>query len=223
VDGAGSVSGSGAGAGSTMLRARKRRSLPVDVPTVKVKGRASGGKTWDKARWEAEWGERLSADVARRLREEEEDEKLKAALGQSDHYNDSLSETGNGNGAVKAPSTSESPRTHRSRRSSTHSTSSSQRSPAQRPTRRRRLSSFADPSKKPSPQVDPLHLPSLLLMSLSLLRPMQARLVRAVAAFSGRLARDGCVQVALVGGFCVGVGVGVVLGGVVGGGSGGEW
>ncbi|EIW79600.1 hypothetical protein CONPUDRAFT_166348 [Coniophora puteana RWD-64-598 SS2] len=225
--GPGSGAGSGAGAGSAVIRARKRRSLPVGAGTGK--GRAGGGKTWDKARWEAEWGERLSADVARRLREEEEDNSKTAeaeARDQSDH-------NGAGTGAVnKAPSASESPRTHRSRRLSTHSnyTSSSQRPPAQRPARRRRLSSLqvhTDPTKNPSssaPQVDPLHLPSLLLMSLSLLRPMQARLVRAVVAFSGRVARDGCVHVALLGGFCVGVGVGVVVGGVVSAGAGGgEW
>jgi len=55
----------------------------------------------------------------------------------------------------------------------------------------------------PHTPFDPLHLPSLLVLSLSLFAPLKER----VACALGRLR----VQLALVGGFCVGVGVGVCV------------
>jgi hypothetical protein len=55
---------------------------------------------------------------------------------------------------------------------------------------------------------DPLHLPSLLLFSLSLLGPLQNRLGRSIVAFVEALG-DYHVKVALVGGFCMGIGIGL--------------
>jgi len=57
----------------------------------------------------------------------------------------------------------------------------------------------------PAPHIpfDPLHLPSLLVLSLSLFAPLKERMACAM----GRLR----VHLALVGGFCVGVGVGVCV------------
>ncbi|KAF9457891.1 hypothetical protein BDZ94DRAFT_1325916 [Collybia nuda] len=57
---------------------------------------------------------------------------------------------------------------------------------------------------------DPLHLPSLVLFSISLLGPLRVRLGRTVVRVVDKLG-EASVQVALVGGFCVGVGVGVYL------------
>jgi hypothetical protein len=52
---------------------------------------------------------------------------------------------------------------------------------------------------------DPLHLPSLFVFSLSLFAPLKERVASAMGSLG--------VQVALLGGFCVGFGVGVCVGG----------
>ena len=72
---------------------------------------------------------------------------------------------------------------------------------------------------------DPLHLPSLLAFSISLLGPLKARIARmfsptqahtqnvevSVPGASGGGALDGGVAWVLVGAFCAGVGVGMLL------------
>lgn len=55
---------------------------------------------------------------------------------------------------------------------------------------------------------DPLHLPSLLLFSISLVGPLRSRVNESIRAMLESLA-EGRVQLALVGGFCLGLGVGV--------------
>jgi hypothetical protein len=52
---------------------------------------------------------------------------------------------------------------------------------------------------------DPLHLPSLFMFSVSLLGPLQSRVWGTIIAFAGE------VKLALVGGFCVGLGIGLFL------------
>jgi hypothetical protein len=58
--------------------------------------------------------------------------------------------------------------------------------------------------------VDPLYLPSLLTITLSLLGPLQARLRKPIARFLEKL-NDNPVKVAIAGSFCIGVGVGLYL------------
>jgi hypothetical protein len=62
----------------------------------------------------------------------------------------------------------------------------------------------------PATVFDPLHLPSLLAFSVSLLGPLGTRLERSVREVWGVL-NETQVRVALVGGFCVGFGVGIRL------------
>ncbi|KAG6917330.1 hypothetical protein DXG01_002901 [Tephrocybe rancida] len=57
---------------------------------------------------------------------------------------------------------------------------------------------------------DPLHLPSLVMFSLSLLGPLRARMRRTFARIVD-VAGDKAVRVALLSGFCAGVGVGLFL------------
>jgi len=59
--------------------------------------------------------------------------------------------------------------------------------------------------------IDPLHLPSLIALSLSLFAPLKER-VWSVLSSTMESLKEGKVQVALIGGFCVGVGVGLWAG-----------
>jgi len=57
---------------------------------------------------------------------------------------------------------------------------------------------------------DPLHFPSLVFFSLSLLRPARRQLVTSIWGFVGKL-KDWEVGLALVGSFCFGIGIGLLL------------
>jgi hypothetical protein len=57
---------------------------------------------------------------------------------------------------------------------------------------------------------DPLHLPSLVMFSISLLGPLRVRVGKTVAGFVEALG-DGNVRMAALGGFCIGVGLGFFL------------
>ena len=60
--------------------------------------------------------------------------------------------------------------------------------------------------------IDPLHLPSLIVLSLSLFAPLKER-VGSVLGSAVESLKERRVQAALIGGFCVGVGVGLWVGG----------
>jgi len=60
--------------------------------------------------------------------------------------------------------------------------------------------------------IDPLHLPSLIVLSFSLFAPLKERLGSVLASAVESL-KERRVQAALIGGFCVGVGVGLWVGG----------
>jgi hypothetical protein len=57
---------------------------------------------------------------------------------------------------------------------------------------------------------DPLHFPSLVMFSFSLLSPLRARVGRSISGFVEALG-DGNVKAALLGGFCMGIGFGFFL------------
>ncbi|KAF8225741.1 hypothetical protein L208DRAFT_1443326 [Tricholoma matsutake] len=57
---------------------------------------------------------------------------------------------------------------------------------------------------------DPLHLPSLVIFSVSLLGPLRARVRKSISGFVEALG-DGNVKAALLGGFCMGIGFGFFL------------
>jgi hypothetical protein len=59
--------------------------------------------------------------------------------------------------------------------------------------------------------IDPLHLPSLIVLSLSLFAPLKER-IGSVLGSAVESLKERRVQVALIGGFCVGVGVGLWVG-----------
>ena len=61
-----------------------------------------------------------------------------------------------------------------------------------------------------SPCVDPLHLSSLLSLSLSLLEPLRDRMHKSMSSVWAKLS-DGEVQVALIGSFCIGIGIGLMI------------
>ncbi|KAF9224885.1 hypothetical protein BS17DRAFT_55152 [Gyrodon lividus] len=64
---------------------------------------------------------------------------------------------------------------------------------------------------KPSaPCIDPLHLSSLVSLSLSLLDPVKARLRKSMSKFLEKLS-DSEVQVVLLGSFCIGFGIGLMI------------
>ena len=64
------------------------------------------------------------------------------------------------------------------------------------------------PRHSPATVFDPLHLPSLLVFSVSLLGPLRARLGYALQEIWESL-NETQVKLALLGGFCMGFGVGV--------------
>lgn len=106
---------------------------------------------WDKSKWESEWMDMFSQDVAKRLRE----------------------------GTITARE-------------------------GHLPTR------ACDSACFNASSLDPLHLPSLFIFSVSLLGPLQSRLKRTISAFIESLGEIH-VRMALVGGFCVGVGFGLFV------------
>jgi len=57
---------------------------------------------------------------------------------------------------------------------------------------------------------DPLHFPSLVMFSISLLDPLRTRFGKSISGFVEALG-DGNVKAALLGGFCIGVGFGFFL------------
>jgi hypothetical protein len=58
-----------------------------------------------------------------------------------------------------------------------------------------------------NPAYDPLHLPSLFVFSMSLFGPLTGRIARSIEEFLEKLKlRDYHVGLALVGGFCMGIG-----------------
>jgi hypothetical protein len=59
--------------------------------------------------------------------------------------------------------------------------------------------------------LDPLHLPSLIFFSISLLKPLRLRLHTSISKFFESIASEKNVRVALLGGFCVGLGIGAVM------------
>jgi hypothetical protein len=59
--------------------------------------------------------------------------------------------------------------------------------------------------------LDPLHLPSLIFFSISLLKPLRWRLHTSISKFFESVASEKNVRVALLGGFCVGLGIGAVI------------
>ncbi|KAF8843439.1 hypothetical protein BDN67DRAFT_1066826 [Paxillus ammoniavirescens] len=65
-------------------------------------------------------------------------------------------------------------------------------------------------SRPPVPCVDPLHWSSLVSFSLSLLDPVKALLRRSTSEFLEKLS-DGEVRVALLGSFCIGLGIGLMI------------
>jgi len=69
-----------------------------------------------------------------------------------------------------------------------------------------------DPSRSSSclGRYDPLHLPSLIMFSISLLGPLRARVGKSISGFVEALG-DCNVRVALLGGFCMGIGFGFFL------------
>lgn len=58
--------------------------------------------------------------------------------------------------------------------------------------------------------LDPLHLPSLFLFSISLLNPLRVRLRKSITEFFESLGSERNVKIALLGGFCVGLGIGLM-------------
>lgn len=60
--------------------------------------------------------------------------------------------------------------------------------------------------------LDPLHIPSLFLFSISLLNPLRARLCKSISEFLESLGSEKNVRIALLGGFCIGLGIGVMVG-----------
>jgi uncharacterized membrane protein YedE/YeeE len=70
--------------------------------------------------------------------------------------------------------------------------------------------SESSPSSCVNSSFDPLHLPSLVFFSLSLLRPARQRVRASLRGFVDVL-RDWQVGLALVGGFCFGIGIQLLL------------
>lgn len=68
----------------------------------------------------------------------------------------------------------------------------------------------SDAISPPVPCVDPLHLSSMLSLSLSLLEPVRGRFHKSMTRAWAKLS-DGEVQFALLGSFCIGIGIGLMI------------
>jgi hypothetical protein len=160
-------------------------------------GMKSKAESWSKAKWEAEWMEDHAQEVARRMREG-------ASRGAAQR-----SRTGTMLPPLRTPQAL--------------SASVNAQSPAQgassaggddtaversSPDVDKQRYSAPPLARAPGASFDPLHLPSLLILTVSLLAPLRECIGAVVLRAAGTL-RETRVQVALVGGFCVGVGVGV--------------
>lgn len=67
-----------------------------------------------------------------------------------------------------------------------------------------------DAISPPVPCVDPLHLSGLLSLTLSLVEPVRDRLNTCMSRTLAKLS-DGEVRVALLGTFCIGIGIGLMI------------
>lgn len=142
-----------------------RREVPVPADS------------WNKARWEAEWMENHSRDVAVRMRVRQG-----TITGRRSKRRTSIP-------AQFEEGSSESRRRHRQ--------------PTTPPQDKQ-------PSEQPHASFDPLHLPSLLMLSLSLLGPLKARLGETIWSVV-ELLGDTRVQILVAGGVCVGIGLGTCM------------
>lgn len=125
--------------------------------------------SWNKAKWEAEWMENHSRDVAVRMRQ------------------GTITDRGS------------------KRRKSRNSTSMFSKS--EKPSGDDISQGPEHEHDRPHAPFDPLHLPSLLMFSLSLLGPLKSRLGETVWSFV-ELLGDTRVQILVAGGLCVGIGLG---------------
>ena len=77
-------------------------------------------------------------------------------------------------------------------------------------TREGTVTARPDTISPPAPCVDPLHLSSLLSLSLSVLEPIRDRLQKSMSSVWAKLS-DGEVRVALLSSFCIGIGIGLMI------------
>ena len=77
-------------------------------------------------------------------------------------------------------------------------------------TRENTVTTRPDAISPPVPCVDPLHLSSLLSLSLSLLQPVRDCFHKNMSRAWAKLS-DGEVRVALLGSFCIGIGIGLMI------------
>ena len=156
-----------------------------------------GEGRWDKTRWEAEWEGTLSTDVAKTLRTRRATNPRTTV---TDYFN-------------REESSTTSTATH-NERSMPHDCCSSSCP----------RSAHVRGDGVPSPSFDPLHIPSLLAFSISLLAPLKARFGRMfrfhsspaddAMSSSDKLPSDVDTNMrgwVLAGAFCAGVGIGLVL------------
>ncbi|PPQ78319.1 hypothetical protein CVT25_011690 [Psilocybe cyanescens] len=140
---------------------------------------------WSKAKWEAEWMENHSHDVAIRMREDADKDQMRRrrrrtisskpiAYYHSEHNRDDSS---------KVPP------------------------PLDKPPVQPQPQPHGESRGLPHTSFDPLHLPSLLMFSFSLLGPLRTRVGDSIRGFV-EIFGDTRVQFALTGGFCVGLGLG---------------
>ncbi|KAF8899824.1 hypothetical protein CPB84DRAFT_1780078 [Gymnopilus junonius] len=137
---------------------------------------------WSKAKWEAEWMESHSQDVATRLRQGTITEK---SFGRRQPIPASFKADDNDTDDSELYPTAAQP--------------DPQRTPEAVPP--------YDGRPYAHPPFDPLHFPSLLFFSASLLGPLKTKVGESVKGAVDSL-REVRVQVALFGGFCVGLGLG---------------
>ena len=131
-------------------QATTTQNLRDDPATTPTKLKWGGGARWDKARWEAEWEGALAVDVAKTLRTRRRTERARPAP--PDYFSPMT--------PVVAAPLGQQP-------SLDDDTLARERKASQAPQAR-------------LPPFDPLHIPSLLAFSLSLLAPLRARIAEAL-------------------------------------------
>ncbi len=134
---------------------------------------------WDAAKWEAEWLVNFSREVDSTRRKRE------ATITQKDVI------------ALRSQTTESNENIFASGAGPTNQPIEKGQTPAERPG-----------PHSTAPGFDPLHLPSLIAFSFSLLGPLRSRLGRSVQDVWDVL-NETQVKAALLGGFCIGFGVGV--------------
>ncbi|KAF8639160.1 hypothetical protein AX17_001648 [Amanita inopinata Kibby_2008] len=175
--------------------------------------RRSPSSTWDKAKWELEWMPTFSVDVAKRMRQgtvtQAHPRFRKPIPVVSDLApNETCADDDSEPDVEMQAQIATSPLTPRV--PATHHSPSDEKTFNYNPDTQPFSETGPSPVLGKAIAYDPLHFPSLLLFSMSLLGPLKERFDGSLSFIWDALG-EAQVRVALIGGFVVGIGVGLAI------------